>query len=395
MSLLVVGGVTAAMNIGKVSIALPVLQAPAGGALLSVQGGAWLLALPGIVGSLCAAGVGLSMTRVPLGGVFRGALVGAALAALLGASAGSAELLLACRTVEALCGIAVMVTAPVLLTAVVRVRDAPLALGIWGGYMPLGQALVVLCGAWVIGHGGWPMLWIVVAVTSLLTALASAFVRLPRGATAEDGPAPGPAAPTGWMPLAMLAGIFMMYTLQWMALTGYLPTLLTDLGLSLLASGALSALVLLGNVAGNVGAGVLGRRGVPGALVLGVAGTSMLICGALVFASFTALEVKVLCAVAFSTLGGAIPGTLFALALAQRSPGRQWRSALLVQGSQIGSALGPLLVGWAVALAGGWYAAAYLIVAAGGIGLCLTAGWVRSRTFAVRATGPAASLTTN
>jgi MFS family permease len=261
------------------------------------------------------------------------------------------------------------------------VRDLPLAMGIWGAYMPLGQALVALYGAWVVVRTGWQALWVVTAIASALTVLAS--IRLlpparPGASRPRRRAAPvRPTEPRERLGLLLLAGVFATYTLQWMALASYLPTLLTDLGVRLTVSGALTCVVLAGNVAGNVAAGALARRGVPSAPALAVALTVMLLSGALVFAPSTPVAARLLCALAFSTVGGAVPGTLFGLVAALRAPGPGRRNAVLVQGSQLGSALGPLLVGWAVARAGGWHAASGLILACGLIGLGLTAVWAR------------------
>ena len=405
VALVVAGGVTAAMHVGKAAIALPALgsaAAPGGG--LGADEAAWLLALPGLVGCASAVVIGTQVRRFDTRTVFVGALAGSAGAAAAGAWAGSPAWLLGARALEAMCGIVVMVAAPVLLAAVVAAGDHLVVLGVWGAYMPLGQTLVVLGGGGIVHAQGWPALWLVTALASLCTAVAAARLRVRGPAWAADGPVLATTGRSGVASdgrarslgaaesrgFALLGLVFLAYALQWVAITGYLPTLLTDLGVGLTVAGVLTAVVLLGNVAGNAVAGVLGRRGVPGSTLLVGALTAMLLAGSLVFAPGLPVAARVLAALVFSTCGGVVPGTLFGLAAAPgTAPGAVpvgRRHALLVQGSQLGAALGPVLVAWTVAAGGGWHAAAGLMAVTGLGALALCTVWSRSADASLAAT---------
>jgi predicted MFS family arabinose efflux permease len=167
----------------------------------------------------------------------------------------------------------------------------------------------------------------------------------------------------------LLAVIFLLYTFQFMAMAGLLPTLLVQrAGLSIASAGWITALTWIANAAGNASAGLLLRAGAPvWAVVLG----AFAWMGIAAFGVFDAsLPLAAVVALACASLGltGLIPGSVFAAAARVAST-----PALLVlslglinQGSNIGTLLGPAALGLQVQKLG--WDSAWLLFAA--IALC-------------------------
>src|SRR5512140_1695910 len=139
--LVVLGGVSAALHVGKLAPALPVLADSLGVTL--VQAG-FLLSLVqlagmtlGVVAGLAADGLGLKRTMVT------GLLVLSA-ASLLGGWARDAHSLMLLRAVEGLGFLLASMPAPSLIRRLVEPARMNATLGMWGAYMPIGTAVALL-----------------------------------------------------------------------------------------------------------------------------------------------------------------------------------------------------------------------------------------------------------
>lgn len=175
-------------------------------------------------------------------------------------------------------------------------------------------------------------------------------------------------APGPWL----LAGVFALYALQWLALIGFLPTLVLQAGLGAGATGALTALVAAVNIVGNLGSGRLLQRGATPALLIGTALLAMA-AGALLLFATGPLPLRLAGALLFSTCGGLIPGTLFALSV-RLAPSPQTMATTvgwMMQGSALGQFCGPPMAAWAVSAGGHWGWAAAVTGAAALLGLAL------------------------
>jgi CP family cyanate transporter-like MFS transporter len=155
-----------------------------------------------------------------------------------------------------------------------------------------------------------------------------------------------------------IALIFAMYSCQWLAVIGFLPTIFEQAGFSSAFAGLVTAVVSLANILGNVGAGHLLHRQFSALKLLRVAFFLMAICTLLAFGSVMN-DLPVLRFVAvlfFSAIGGMIPAVLFSLAV-QLAPNEQTISTTVgwvQQCSSAGQFVGPPLVAWAVVTIGGW-----------------------------------------
>lgn len=357
----IVAGVVAALHVGKLPPALPVLREAMHMSLLA---SGFLLSLVQLAGMTVGVLVGLSADGI---GPRRSILAGLGMlcvASALGGFAYAPWQLMALRGVEGLGFLLAVLPVPGVLRALVPPERLSLRLGLWGAFMPTGTALALLCGPWVmlaVGWQGW--WWLLAAITAGMLAWTARSV--PADHAALHLPASGER--TGWRARLRLtlsapgpwlvALVFAMYSSQWLSIIGFLPSIYAQAGLSVAAAGALTALVAAVNALGNIGAGRLLHAGVGPARVLAIGLATMAVCAVLAFASSaTPLLVRYAAVVLLSGVGGLVPGTLFPLAVRLAPSTRTVSTTVgwLQQFSALGQFAGPPLVAFVAGAAGGW-----------------------------------------
>lgn len=357
----IVAGVVAALHVGKLPPALPVLRDAMHMSLLE---SGFLLSLVQLAGMTVGVFVGLSADGV---GPRRSLLAGLGLLAAGSALGGFARepwQLMALRALEGLGFLLAVLPVPGVLRALVPPERLSLRLGLWGAFMPTGTALALLCGPWVmlaVGWQGW--WWLLAAVTVGMFRWIARSV--PADHAALHLPAIGErsnwtsrlratlSAPGPWL----IALVFAMYSSQWLSIIGFLPSIYAQAGLSVAAAGALTALVAAVNALGNIGAGRLLHAGVAPARVLAIGLSTMAVCAVLAFASTaTPLPVRYLAVVMLSGVGGLVPGTLFPLAVRLAPDTRTVSTTVgwLQQFSALGQFAGPPIVAYVASVVGGW-----------------------------------------
>lgn len=360
VALVVVGvGVSSALHVGKLPVAIPHLQAELG--LNLVQAG-FLLSLVQLAGLALGLAVGLMADRLGPRRVMLAGLCVLATGSAGGAMAADVNQLLGFRVVEGAGFLLTVLPAPGLLR--LHLTD-PLrlsrALGWWGTYMPMGTALALLLGVPMMAWSGWRSAWWLLALCSALAALMLV-LKVPavrRGAQAvQVSAALGPrlrrtlGAPGPWL----VAVGFLLYSGQWLAVVGFLPTIYAEAGFGAAAVAVLSALAAAVNMVGNVVAGRWLARGVrPGALV-SVGYLAMALGAAVAFGLTGHPVLQFLGVLLFSAVGGLIPGTLFGVAVVL-APGSDTVSTTvgwMQQFSALGQFVGPPAVAWWVTQVGGW-----------------------------------------
>lgn len=389
----ILAGVTAALHIGKIPPAIPVLQQALG--LTLVEAG-FLLSMVQLAGMLLGVLLGVAVDGL---GLRRSMLMGQltlCAASLAGIWARAPADLLVLRAVEGLGFLLVVLAAPSLIRQLVPARQLPSFLGLWGAYMPAGAALALLCGPLFMAAWGWQAWW------GLLGALSAAMavwlvLGVPGAGAAPAGPAA--AAPEPWaqrlrVTLAspgpwLVALAFAMYSSQWLAVVGFLPAVYAQAGVGAVAAGALTALVCAMNIIGNVAAGRWLLRGLAAQRLLFWGFGSMALTAFLTFSPLLgeAPRLRYAAVLLFSAAGGMVPGTLFSLVV-RLAPSAQTVSTTMgwvQQCSATGQFLGPPLVAWVAAQAGGWHATWVVTGAASLIGL-----WLASRLGARAALAPQA-----
>lgn len=352
-------GIVSAFHVGKLPPAIPVLARDLGVTL--VQAG-FLLAVIQLAGMALGALAGLVADRL---GPRRVMLVGLLLLSL-GSGAGSAaanpQVLLLTRALEGLGFLLAVLPAPGLIRH--QLHDAARlnkALGYWGAYMPVGAATMLLFGPLAYASMGWRAVWLVLAMLSLACAWGVWRWIPPDPPTDPNAPRLGL-----WPRLSLtlssagpwlVALGFLMYSGQWLAVVGFLPTIYTEAGWSPAWVGVLSALAAGVNLVGNIGAGRWLARGVrPQTLLFWGFGT-MGVGAVLTFTDLGLPGLQYGAVLAFSAVGGVIPGTLFALAV-RLAPSAQTVSTTVgwvQQLSSLGQFTGPPMLAWLTARVGGWH----------------------------------------
>ena len=357
----VLAGITAAMHIWKLPAAVPVIQVELGLSLVQAGLLLGLVQVAGMVGglavSLLAELIGARRCLlIGLGLLFAGSLIG-------GFSTG-AGLLMACRALEGAGFQLATVVAPGLIRANTPLRHVNTAVGFWSAYQGCATFVGLMASALILQVTGWQAWWwIMAAVTLLPVPLILKFV--PRDPP-RDGSGAGAATKRIGVTVRSLkpwiAGlVFGCYTIQWMAVVGFLPTIYEQNGVTGIWPGVLSAVVGGLNAVGAVATAPLLQRGAtPRQLIIPafvLMGTTSLLTFAVDWTGVpggTALQFA--CVAAFSLIGAVVPSTLTRLAVDLAPPGGSAPAAmgLMQQIFNVGNFTGPALVAWLATATGGW-----------------------------------------
>lgn len=367
--IVVLAGVSAALHVGKLPPALPVLREALN---LSLLQAGFLLSLVQLAGMTLGLAVGLAADGLGLKRSMVSGLLVLFAASAIGGLVQDPVALLTLRAIEGFGFLLASMPAPNLIRQLVPAARMNTMLGLWGAYMPLGTALALLCGPLVLVAFGWPVWWWLLSALSLAMAVWMAVTLpsdaqrvLPKAQSAGGAVAAERwqrrlhatlAAPGPWL----VALTFAMYSGQWLAVIGFLPSIYAQAGVTAAVGGALTAFAALVNVAGNIASGRLLQRGWPPQVLLWIGFGAMGFGATAAFAAFNGMqllpEVRYVAVLLFSMLGGMIPGTLFSLAVTL-APSTNTVSTTVgwaQQWSAFGQFLGPPLVAWIAGIAGGW-----------------------------------------
>ncbi|HLS57269.1 MAG TPA: MFS transporter [Zeimonas sp.] len=352
---LVGAGMVAALNVGKLPPALPVLQQEFGLSLVQVS---WMVSLF-LAGSALLGLVGGSLAdrfdprRVMIGGLALSAATGA-----LGAAAPGAPVLFLSRALESVAFMLTVLPAPALLRQVVPGASLRGWLGVWATYMPTGMGIALLVAPALMAVAGWRGVWAFCAAVAAAWALLVAATQ-PRRATQAATP-----APIGAVALAtlrsrgpwLLALCFGFYAGQFTGIFSFLPSVYAEYGVSAQLGASLTALAVLSNGGGGLAAGLLLQRGVDRASLVVLVGITMAVCAWLAFGSGLAFGWRYAAIVVLSTVGGLIPGALFATApfYAPSIAAVSTTVGLMQQGSGVGQILLPPAIAALAQYTGGW-----------------------------------------
>ncbi len=373
-------GCIAAFQIGKTFASLSIIIDELGLGLL--QAGL-VLSLFSLIAAIAGAGFGLLSDRV---GHLQTATFGLLISAsgsFFGAFATTIELLLVSRLIEGFGFIIAIVALPSLISKSASDRHRPLAMGLWGAFMPAGIGASMLITPMLVDWHGWRGLWNDVGLLMLLWALILfvSFRKLDEKKGNYLGSSELIANILRTGPLLVVAG-FVCYSSLYQSLTAFLPTMLVqDYQLDLALAAHFGAIVVVGNIIGNVSAGWLIGKGYTPWKLLTVSFIAMGICASMVFAEFSQPLGKSIFGFLFSAFGGMFPGTAFVLAARYsiKPSHMALMAGAMLQGAGIGQTIGPLMVSSVVEYSGHWGSANLVVASMAIIGL-VCAWFLRTRS---------------
>ncbi|WP_330460396.1 MFS transporter [Streptomyces sp. NBC_00820] len=353
-------GVTAAMGLGKFSVATDSLRHDLGIGLGALG---WVISTVTAVSALLGTPLGLRLGRMSTRKVLvAGAWAVAAAAAVEALAAGFGTLLLI-RVVEGVGYLMVVIACPTLVVRLCAPADTSRALALWGTFVPVGLALSTALGGVAGTAFGWRGWMLVVAAITALPALVLSVTRVGSapagtGAAGADGATARAAAGrlprqrerarqrlrhTG--PVVLLALGFCMASLVTVAIFSLLPTYLEkELGHSASDAGATAGLISLVSVGGGLLIGWLLHRNPDSRPVL----LCSVLTVAAAWAAFRpggAAGLFVAGAVVISAVNGILVGMILALVprLVDSPDELALANGIVTQGGSLGSLLGPPL----------------------------------------------------
>ena len=350
-------GVLAAFQVGKVHIALSSIRQSFSLGLVSAS---WILSALSIVGLFAAIPVGTLGYRFGNKRTVIAGLLLTAIASGLGGFAPNLHWLLASRLIEGIGFVMVVVAAPSMVVEATAPENLRVALAEWSAYMPGGIALITFLAPLVLAHHTWRALWSCNAVILLVLAVTIGLFAQGVRPTASKAQTRDPLNEMRCVLAArgpvLLALIFGMYTMQHLSVMGFMPTLLHErFQIPDARIGWLVSIAMASNIIGNLAAGVLLQRGVSRSRIIAITSIFMACMTVGMFVlplTFTAFYA---CAFAFSCFGGLVPSCVMGAA-PFHTPEPALLGAtngLLVQGSNLGTVFGPLLMS-TIAIHLGW-----------------------------------------
>jgi len=378
--LLFVGaGMVGAFQIGKAPPLLPAIRAELG---MSLFLAGWILSTLNIIGLVLGSVAGAMADGLGYRRVLIAGLICEAAGSLAGSWSAEPSLLLATRVLEGLGFVSVGVAAPALIFRVTQPKDIRIALSMWSCYVPAGIAVMMLLTPFLASIFGWRGLWQVNAAILASYAVFAAFST--RRFAGRSRPRAFRLAllwedmrqtSTAAGPL-LLAATFSTYALMWLAVMGFLPTLLIE-GYGVKADHAsfLTALMVAMNVPGNLLGGWLLHRGLRRSRLVVSAIFIMGLCSLAVYSSTLPFFVRYLACLAFSGCGGVLPASVMSgvpvLAPEPRLVGTT--NGLVMQGSNLGQVIGPPALALIVSTTGAWEGATWFLGSVALVGLFLAA----------------------
>ena len=382
----VFSGITAALHIWKLPAALPRIQEDLGLSLLAAGVLLGIVQVAGMVGglavSLLAEVIGERRTLL-LGLLFLSA------GSIFGALSIGANTLLASRAVEGIGFIVATVVGPGLIRRHAPFRRVNLAVGCWSAYQGTATFVGLIASAYFLQVGTWQAWWWVMAAVSLVP-IPLVLRMVPKDQPAGSGgarAAAGRIGITARSPKVWIAGVvFGCYTVQWMAVVGFLPTLYWESGLSGTHAGVLSAVVGGLNGVGAITTGMLLQRGAPARALLFLSFVLMASAGLATFAVDWSpvpggLAWQVACVGGFSLFGAMIPATMTRMAVDLAPEGGSAPAAmgLMQQIYNVGNFTGPMIVAWLAMSTGGWSSTWWMTSVFAVMGIVLSAVLVGRR----------------
>ncbi|MCK2217239.1 MFS transporter [Actinomadura sp. ATCC 31491] len=342
ITLVYLGGVVAAMSLGKFAPVGPAVTAELG---LSLAQLGWVISTVVGVGAVAGLPAGYLVRRYGTDRSLVAGLVLVAAASGAGAAAGGYAWLLVARGVEGVGYLLVTIACPALIVRLARDRDRGTALSIWATFVAVGLGASTLAGGVIGGAAGWRG-WIGVLAALTLGTAVVVRARLPREAARRPEAGAVPRARALVWPGVLAAG-FCLTALMTIPVIVLLPTILVERhGHSAASAGAATSVISLLSALGGVALGMLLRRGTPIG-VLAPAGLLILPAAWLMFGGHGPGPAVLAGAGVISVMNGFLGALVFAALplLLERLDHADVGNGVVAQAGSLGSLLGPPLFG--------------------------------------------------
>ncbi len=349
-------GFAAAYNIGKLPPSIPELRSEFTTTLTWV---AALVSSYSLVAMTCALLMGGIVARLGIWRTVAGGLMLLIAGGALGATTDRFDTLLIARVLEGLGYLAIAITMPAFISRVCSTANRPIAMGVWGTFVPGGITLCMLVTPILSPWGGWRALWWAgVASTLVLLVVASLVIRpvALEQQSMEVTPRPALITVLHRVPV-LLALYFAVYSMTFTGLSTFLPTYWSEtLGMSVASASQWTAQVISVNILGNLFGGWLNKRGLPVRRLLGTGVIVASVFAAIAYMPIFAFGLQLTGACLFSFICGITPSTLFATTprITDSPAQNSLVLGMLLQGVGTGQVVGPLLAGALADLTGSW-----------------------------------------
>lgn len=372
-------GILSAFQVGKVP---PVLSDIRSDLSVSLFHAGWILSIFNFTGLLLGTCTGIIADTI---GHRRLMLSGFALqiaGCILGSYAQSFYGLLGARFLEGAGFLSVSISIPTLIFQLVRSKDMKVALSVWSCYLPAGAALMMVFVPMVLTLSTWRGLWQLNAL--ILTVYALILLKTTRSIKFTNNPSskiePSKMlkdifrTTTSLGPF-LLAFIFMVYSLQWLSVMGFLPTLMIEkFGFSKSLASMLTALMVAVNIIGNIAGGRLLNKGIRRWKLIAFASFIMGSCAIVIYSDTPSFGINYAGCIAFSIFGGLIPASILGgvplYAPSKRLIGTT--NGLVIQGGQSGQFFGPPILSFLVFQTGSWSCGAWFLGSVAILGIILS-----------------------
>lgn len=380
MIVVFLSSVAIAANRFKVPPVLPTLMAEL---QVDMVTGGWLMSVSSVAGILLSIPAALVLNRMGLKVTGIVALGCAVLGPVIGALSTSATPLLLAGAVEGISATLISVVAPAAISMWFKLEARGLPMGIWAGWVPVGNVLMFNLAHPIAGAMGWRAVWWFGALLALVALILFILVVKPPQKKEEQKPGGSP-PPKAWgqglfNPLAWLLGLgFGTFAFSLLGYNSWAPTFLTEtLRIDPAVASSYASLMFLAAIPANAFAGWVINRLKNRHYVLPV---SFVVMGGLLFWGFRlsnqAVVVPYMLALGF--ISNFIPATSFTLAPETASDAASANMALAVMnvGSNLGAIAGPPAVG-AIVSGGNWAVGSTGLVIVTLVGTILS--WITSR----------------
>lgn len=369
-------GILAACQVGKVP---PVLTGIRNDLGIDLFHAGWVLSIFNVTGLLLGTCTGIISDTIGHRRLLTGGFVLLTTGCILGSVSSNFPTLLAARFVEGTGFLSIIISTPTLIFRVVRQKDLKIALSVWSCYVPAGVALMMILVPVVIRFTDWRGLWQINAATLAAYGVFLFFSirKIPGSSNRRTKIEPLKMLRNIFLTTTsagpfLLAFIFIAYSLQWLAVMGFLPTLIVEkYGFSTSKASVLTALMVAVNIIGNLCGGRLLETGIRRWKLIAFAKAVMGLSAVAIYSDSPHFMINYSGCLCFSLFGGLIPASILggAPVYAPSPKLLGTTNGLVIQGGQSGQVIGPPVLAYLISVTGGWSCGSWFLGSVALIGI--------------------------